>query len=85
MVRSFFKICGNNLKWDECLPQLFCQEWNRIIGILEHIAAVKIPRLIGTHEQDPVHEVLIFCDASIKSYAAVVYICVISQHGIQTT
>ena len=74
----------HDLKWDECLPQSLCQEWKKIIGILEHIAAIKIPRLIGTHEQDPVHEVLVFCDASIKSYAAVVYIRVISQHGIQS-
>ena len=74
----------HDLKWDECLPQSLCQEWNKIIGTLEHIAAIKIPRLIGTHEQDPVHEVLIFCDASIKSYAAVVYIRIISQHGIQS-
>ena len=71
MIKVFLKnLWKYDLKWDECLPESLCQEWNKIIKILKHIVVIKIPCFIGTHEQDPVYEVLIFCDASIKSYAA---------------
>ena len=34
--------------------------------------------------KDPIYEILIFCDALMKSYAAVVYFCVTGHNNIQT-
>ena len=49
------------------------------------LVAIQIPRFIGTAcIQDPTYEVLIFCDASMKSYAAAVYLRVIGHNNIQT-
>ena len=45
---------------------------------------IKISCFIGTHEQDPFYEILVFCDASINSYPAIVHLHVIDQCGIQT-
>ena len=73
------------LKWDEDLPEVLCHEWNKIVEILGRLVAMKISRFIGVaHTQDPIYEVLIFCDASMKSYAAVVYLRVIGHNNIQT-
>ena len=55
------------LKWDEDLPEVLCHEWNKIVEILGRLVAMKIPRFIGVaHTQDPIYEVLIFCDTSMK-------------------
>ena len=78
------KLWKHELKWDKYLSKALCQEWNTMIGILKHLVEIKIPRFIGTCEQDPVYEILVFCVASMKSYAAVVYLRVIGQHSIQT-
>ena len=73
------------LKWDEDLPEVLCHEWNKIVEILGRLVAMKIPRFIGVaHTQDPIYKVLIFCDASMKSYAAVVYLRVIGHNNIWT-
>ena len=70
---------------DEGLPEVLCHEWNKMVEILRRLIAIKIPRFIGVaHIQDPIYEVLIFCDASMKSYAAVVYLRVISHNNIWT-
>ena len=73
------------LKWDESLPEPLCHEWNKIVEILRQLVAIQIPRFIGTAcIQDPTYEVFIFCDASMKSYAAAVYLHVIGHNNIQT-
>ena len=55
-----------------------------MIGILRHLAVIKILCFTGTHEQNPVYEVLLFCNVSIKSHASVVFLRVIGQCGAQT-
>ena len=84
--RVFLQILWKyELKWDECLPELLCQEWNKILEILKHLTTMKITHFIGMCEWDAVYEVLTFCDTSMKSYAAVVYLRIVSWCGVQNT
>jgi len=62
------------LTWDEQLSETLCQEFYGILEILQHLPAIKIPRFIGTSECQPVYDLLVFCDASIRSYATVIYL-----------
>jgi len=49
--------------------------------MFQHLLLIKIPRFIGTSESDPVFEVLVFCDASMKSYATAVYLRAVTHSG----
>jgi len=49
--------------------------------MFQNLLLIKIPRFIGTSESDPVFEVLVFCDASMKSYATAVYLHVVTHSG----
>ena len=71
----------HKLSWDEHLPQSLCQEFRKLTRTLQHLSLIKIPRFIATCEHDMVFEVLVFCDASIKSYATTVYLRVITGCG----
>ena len=71
----------HKLSWDEHLPQSLCQEFRKLTRTLQHLSLIKIPRFIATCEHDVVFEVLVFCDASIRSYATTVYLRVITGCG----
>ena len=68
------------LSWDEALPQLLCQEYWTLTRVFEHLSLIKIPRFIGVCEHDPIFEVLVFCDASMKAYATAVYLRVLTRY-----
>jgi len=46
--------------------------------MFQHLLLIKIPCFIGTNESDPVFEVVVFSDASMKSY---VYLRVVTHSG----
>lgn len=64
------------IDWDASLPISICDKWQNYKSQLPQLRDVVIPRLINTRSCHV--DLLGFCDASEKSYAAVVYIR--SQH-----
>jgi len=71
----------HELSWDEALPQSLCHEYLELTRMFQHLLLIKIPRFIETSESDPVFEALVFCDASMKSYATVVYLHIVTYSG----
>ena len=78
MFKMFFQtLCENKLGWDEPLTGDLLLEWNKLKSTLHVIA---IPRCYteGTMNKS---QLIGFCDASAKAYAAVVYLRVESDRG----
>ena len=67
--------CTTKINWDESLPHSLCEEWKELTLMWKNLFSLRIPRFIGHGqlETDSVYQVLVFCDASTKSYAAAVY------------
>ena len=61
------------MNWDESLPYSLCEEWKELTRVWESLSSLRIPRFIGQLEKDSFYQILAFCDASTKSYAAAVY------------
>jgi len=52
--------------------------------LLQEVSAIKISHFIGASDHDSIFQVLVFCDASTRSYGAAVYLHVISPSGVFT-
>lgn len=62
------------LAWEEVLPTDLATNWHSWISKLHNLSALRIPRWIGTTEQDQHPEIHMFCDASERAYGAVIYV-----------
>ena len=63
-----------NVPWDESLPVELLKEWHLIVDQLTEISEFKIPRIAGDINGGESYQLLIFCDASEKAYAGIVYL-----------
>uniref|UniRef100_A0A8D9ARL7 Integrase catalytic domain-containing protein n=1 Tax=Cacopsylla melanoneura TaxID=428564 RepID=A0A8D9ARL7_9HEMI len=63
----------SNLSWDDPLPPDFSDHWKRFSAQLPSLEELRIPRYIEISPQDHV-QLVGFCDASSKGYAAVIYL-----------
>ena len=78
------KLWTIELGWDDdTLPQSLCQEWEEIVQILQQLSKLQIPRFVSQKDANISYQILTFCDASAKSYAAAVYLRVVSQGLVQ--
>ena len=77
------KLWTTELGWDDTLPQSLCQEWEEIVQILQQLSKLQIPRFVSQKDANVSYQILTFCDASAKSYAAAVYLRVVSQDLVQ--
>lgn len=69
----FQQLWLKGLEWDDALPEDVCQAWIHYRSLLPILENIKIPRWINTTKSSNV-ELHGFCDASLKAYAAVIYI-----------
>ena len=60
-----------NIPWDKPLPMELVTEWKQVLQSLTEISSLKISRFGGNVKGD---NQLIFCDASTKAYATVLYL-----------
>ena len=67
------------LNWDESVPQSLCEEWKGLTRMWHNLSSLQIPRFIGHIDKDSIYQLLVFCDASTKSYAATVYLRIVSN------
>lgn len=70
----FQSLWLKGLSWDEPLPDDILQEWLTLRSTLPELSSVKVPRWIGMTSQYTNTELHGFCDASLKAYAAVIYV-----------
>ena len=74
--------CG----WDDVLSADILVEWSTIVEDLNCISTTPLPRYIGSFGLvDATHQLMCFCDALSKAYAAVVYLHSTSLRGHQRT
>ena len=71
------------MSWDEKLSPRHCDEWSQICNKFQSLSTLKIPRLSGTIGKDSHCQVVVFNDASLKSYAAAVYLLVKNGESIE--
>lgn len=69
--------------WDTLLPNHIATKWIEIYKQLCSPISIRIPRWIGMNNDEMHIEIHGFCDASVRAYAAVVYIK-IQYHGNPT-
>ena len=77
------KLWISELGWNDALPQPLCYEWQEMVQIFQQLSKLRIPRFGNRNEENVSYQILTFCDASAKSYAAAVYLRVASQELVQ--
>lgn len=73
VMQEIWKLSTPN-DWDTPLPKHITVKWLQIYEQLCSPISIKIPRWIGMTDDEMHIEIYGFCDASIRAYAAAVYI-----------
>ncbi|KAL5514973.1 hypothetical protein EMCRGX_G000071 [Ephydatia muelleri] len=76
------ELCKMKVDWDEPLQGELLEEWNKLVLNLQQVQPITIARCYFNGISEPVisHSLIGFCDASLKLYAAVIYLKI--QTGI---
>lgn len=74
IVQDLWKL---GVHWDNPVPENIKNLWDTILNELPHLATLRIPRFIHTRTGTMQCQVVGFADASIKAYAAVIYLRVL--------
>ena len=73
-LKMFFqRLCEANLDWDEHLSGDLLTEWTKLHQSLQERVIITMPRWYSTSQRGTAR-LIGFCDASVKAYAAVVYL-----------
>jgi len=73
----------DKLLWDCPLPENLTKEWKSICDMFQNISGLDVPRFVG-RKDGGTHQLLVFCDASLKCYATVVYLRTDDSTTVQT-
>lgn len=76
------KLWLAGLDWDELLPDNLKDEWFAYYTSLKNMNVVHMPRWLGTCNTNDTIQLHGFCDASCTAYAAVLYLRVVTNNGI---
>ena len=84
--KLFQRLCGEQLQWDEPLPDALQREWKTLVDDLRHSSLVSIPRSYHQGILDSVcsYSLCGFCDASTTAYAAVIYLVAKTETSTHT-
>ena len=74
---------SKGLNWDEHLSYSLCEEWKGLVQTWQKIYTLRIPRYIGQPQNESIHQLLVFCDASAKAYAATVYLRIVNRESVK--
>lgn len=77
------ELCEAKLGWDQPLTGRLLQRWHYLSSSLRECRPFYTPRcyLDGVGEQDVCYSLCGFCDASLKAYAAVIYLVIETPDG----
>ena len=67
------KLWVADKSWDEPLSMDLLTEWKQVVQLLTDISSVKVSRFVGNVNKGD-SQLLIFCDASMKTYATALYL-----------
>ena len=72
----FQKLCQCKSDWDDVIPEGLVEEWRGLISDLNEAQPISLPRSYLYDITDHITSITLcgFCDASIKAFAAVVYL-----------
>ena len=84
--RFFQRLTGQQLQWDELLPEALLTDWKALVEEIQGSQVVSIPRTYhhGVREGLGSLSLCGFCDASTTAYAAVVYLVARTETGVQS-
>ena len=68
------------LTWDETLSPTLSEQWSAVVNSLMQISTLSVPRFIGFQSTQYSYQLIVFTDASAKSYAAVAYLRIIDHN-----
>jgi len=71
------------LTWDEPLPEILSNEYSSVLQKLKGIPQLKVPRFIGHVSDDCNYDLVVYCDASKKAYATLIYLRVEYQEKVK--
>ena len=68
------ELWKEGLTWDEPLPEMLSKKWSNVLQKLKLILQLKVPRFVGNGSVTCNYELVVFCDASKRAYATVIYL-----------
>lgn len=74
-------LCEAKISWDDELPEELLVHWTRLQKSLREFKPIEIPRSLGNGANILSCSLHGFCDASLKAYAAVIYLVVRTEVG----
>ncbi|CAB0011196.1 unnamed protein product, partial [Nesidiocoris tenuis] len=81
LMKSFIQeLWKLSLDWDQEIPHYLQDSWSSILTQLPVLSKIQVPRFIGTSGDENM-QIIGFCDASVRGYAAVIYLRVASETG----
>ena len=77
------ELCKMKVDWDEPLQGELLEEWNKLVLNLQQVQPITVSRCYFNGISEPVisHSLIGFCDASLKLYAAVIYLKIQTVSG----
>ena len=78
------QLCVDKINWDEPLTEGQLEKWHQLLSILKRAEVIMLPRCLLCDITTPIQsaQLIGFCDASMKAYAAVVYLRLKTEHSI---
>ena len=80
----FQKLCKVKLNWDTEIPSDFIKKWNDLLKILKDLDSIEVNRnVFVNYGNDPIVKRKLhgFSDASLRVYAATIYVKTILESG----
>ena len=68
------QLCEAKMGWDDPLSDEFLERWSQLLSMLKGPRLISITRCVHQLANPKVAQLVGFCDASSKAYAAVVYL-----------
>ena len=80
----FQQLCKAKLEWDDLLTGDLLDQWNRLVADLMGAQPLIVPRCYfkDVDVTDGVYSLQGFCDASLRAYAAVIYLRLETSYGV---
>ena len=76
------QLCEAKVGWDDPLLDEFQKTWSHLLVMLKGAKAITIPRCVYCTISPKAARLVGFCDASAKAYAAVVYVKLEDEDGV---
>ena len=62
---------------------ILCVRNGKLTRMWQNLSSLQIPCFIGQIDKDSIYQLLVFCDASTKLYAATVYLRIVNSKSIR--